>query len=114
MVVCPSVEALSDPPESVEIQLPLKARQLALAKVSSHHLRCESFGMAYHERPSVRLPRNDLWMQHSFLVEHAHELFRKGHGDPAGFLAYEVFGIGDGAVVVIDVLEGFGTGFSRG
>lgn len=37
VVVCTGVGALGDPPETVQIQLTLKARQLALPKVSSHN-----------------------------------------------------------------------------
>lgn len=105
VVVRPRVGPARDPPKAVQVELPLEARELGLSEVIAHDVAGEFLGTADEEGPAVGQPGDDGGTSDGLDVEHGHELLGEGDGDAARFLADVLLGVGDGRVIVVDVLD---------
>ena len=82
MIVSTSIRTPRNAIEAVKIELPLKARELALTEVVRHDMFCELLWLVDHKASTMRLPSNNVSQAISLdLIKHAVKFLWKGHRD---------------------------------
>lgn len=81
MAIGTRIGPFGDTPKSIQIQLPLKGRQLGMTEISRKNIRNEAVGVSDRKGVAFGKPSNDGWV---FLCEHVHELSWEGIGMSGG------------------------------
>ena len=112
MVVRPLVRSLGNPLESVQIQLPLKARELPMLEVRHHGRPGKVLGMSNHKTSAVLLPPQHGGIVHPGCGEEGVEPLGEGLGDTSRVGRFLVVpeddAGGDRGVVRVGVVDGVG------